>query len=205
AAPSDLRVTTIGADTVDLAWTCSSTNETGFIIERAPTAGGPFQEVARTMAPRYTDSGLAPGFYYYRVRAYNDQGTSAASNTALSSVSGSSVFINHAAGFADHDDLKANFAPATPTRPIFTGGLVRLTDGGGSEGGSVWTQTPGTGGRVPVTFFDTTFTLRQVPVTGAADGLTFTLQNSMDGANALGGLGGGLGYTGSKPSVGVHF
>jgi hypothetical protein len=150
AAPTDLRVTNIGADSVDLTWTCSSTNETGFIIERAPTAGGPFQEVARTMAPRYTDSGLAPGFYYYRVRAYNDQGTSAASNTALSSVSGSSVFINHAAGFADHDDLKANFAPATPTRPIFTGGLVRLTDGGGSEGGSVWTQTPGTGGRVPV-------------------------------------------------------
>src|SRR5262249_27912284 len=85
AGPGDLRVTTIGADTVDLAWTCSSTNETGFIIERAPTAGGPFHEVARTMAPRYTDSGLAPGFYFYQVRAYNDQGTSAASNTALAS------------------------------------------------------------------------------------------------------------------------
>src|SRR5262249_24653754 len=80
-----------------------------------------------------------------------------------------------------------------------------LTDGGGNEGGSVWTQTPGTGGRVPVTFFDTTFTLRQVPVTGAADGLAFTVQNSTDGVNALGGLGGGLGYTGITPSVAIYF
>jgi hypothetical protein len=208
AAPGNLQVTNIGADAVDLAWTCNSVNETGFIIERAPTAGGPFQEIVRTMAPRYTDSGLAPGFYFYRVRAYNDQGTSAASNTALAALGSmpvNSVFINHSAGFAAHGDLNANFAPATPTRPIFTGGLVRLTDGGGSEGGSVWTQTPGTGGRVPVTFFDTTFTLRQVPVTGAADGLTFAIQNSMAGVNALGGLGGGLGYTGLQPSVAIYF
>src|SRR5262249_2775525 len=80
-----------------------------------------------------------------------------------------------------------------------------VSDGGVSEGGSVWTQTPGTGGRVPVTFFDTTFTLRQNPVTGAADGATFTIQNSMDGVNALGGLGGGLGYTGLSPSVAIYF
>jgi hypothetical protein len=208
AAPSDLRVTNIGADAVDLAWTCSSTNETGFIIERAPTAGGPFQEIDRTMAPRYTDSGLDAGFYFYRVRAYNDQGNSAPSNTAFAAVGSAalnSVFINHSGGFANHDDLRANFAPATPPRPVFTSGLARLTDGGGSQGGSVWTQTPGTGGRVPVTFFDTTFTLRQVPITGAADGATFTIQNSMDGANALGGLGGGLGYTGISPSVAVYF
>jgi hypothetical protein len=208
AAPGNLQVTNIGADAVDLAWTCNSVNETGFIIERGPTAGGPFQEIAQTMAPRYTDSGLAPGFYFYRVRAYNGQGTSGASNTALAAVGGmalNSVFINHSGGFANHDDLNANFAPATPPRPVFTSGLVRLTDGGGSEGGSVWTQTPGMAGRVPVTFFDTTFTLRQVPVTGAADGLTFAIQNSTNGVNALGGLGGGLGYTGITPSVAVYF
>src|SRR5262249_58528870 len=118
---------------------------------------------------------------------------------------GNSVLIDHGGGFASHADLASNTDSNPPGHSVFVQGVARLTDGGGNEGGSVWTQTPGTGGRVPITFFDTTFTLRQVPVTGAADGLTFTLQNSMDGVNALGGLGGGLGYTGSKPSVGVHF
>jgi hypothetical protein len=203
AAPGNLRVTNVGATSVDLAWACNSVNETGFIIERAPTAGGPFQEIFRTMSPRYEDTGLAPGFYFYRVRAYNGQGTSAPSNTAIATVGGNSVLIDHSGGFTDHADLTANSNPAG--RSVFVSGLARLTDGGGNEGGSFWTQTAGTGGKVPISFFDTTFTLRQVPVTGAADGLTFAIQNSTNGTGALGGLGGGLGYTGLSPSVAVYF
>jgi hypothetical protein len=162
ATPGGVHVTSVGPDSVDLAWTCNSVNETGFIIERAPSAGGPFQEIARTMSPRYHDAGLAPGFYFYRVEAYNDQGASAPSNTALASVGGNSVFIDHSGGFADHADLASNTAPSPPGHPVFVQGVARLVDGGLNEGGSVWTQTPGTGGRVPITFFDTTFTLRQV-------------------------------------------
>jgi hypothetical protein len=203
AAPGNLRVTSVGASTVDLSWTCNSVNETGFIVERAPTAGGPFQEIARTMMPRYEDAGLTAGFYFYRVRAYNDQGASAPSNTALASIGTGSVVIDHSGGFASHADLAANTNPGG--RPIFVNGVARVTDGGLSQGGSVWTQTPGTGGRVPITFFDTTFTLRQVPVQGAADGFTFAIQNSPSGVNALGGLGGGLGYTGITPSVAIYF
>jgi hypothetical protein len=203
AAPGNLRVTTVGATSVNLAWSCNSVNETGFIIERAPTAGGPFQQIGTTMSPRFQDTALAPGFYFYRVRAYNGQGTSAPSNTAIATVGGNSVLIDHSDGFASNADLAANTNPAG--RTLFVNGLARLTDGGGNEGGSVWTQTPGTGGRVPIAFFDTTFTLRQVPVTGAADGLTFAIQNSTNGVNALGGLGGGLGYTGLTPSVAVYF
>jgi hypothetical protein len=205
AAPGGVQVTNVGPNAVDLAWTCNSVNETGFIIERAPSAGGPFQQIDRTMSPRYHDAGLAPGFYFYRVRAYNDQGASAPSVMALASVGGNSVSINHIAGFASHDDLASNTAPNPPDRPVFVQGVARLTDGGLGEGGSVWTRTSGTGGRVPITFFDTTFTLRQVPVTGAADGLTFAIQNSTAGVNALGGLGGGLGYTGITPSVAIYF
>jgi hypothetical protein len=206
AAPGNLRVTTVGATSVDLAWTCNSVNETGFIIQRAPSAGGPFQEIARTMSPRYHDAGLATGFYFYRVEAYNDQGTSAPSNTALASVGGNSVFIDHSGGFASHADLASNTDSNPPGHTVFVQGVARLTDGGGNEGGSVWTQTPGTGGRVPITFFDTTFNIRQVPVTGAADGLTFAIQNSTAGTSALGGLGGGLGYTTQvTPSVAIYF
>jgi hypothetical protein len=203
AAPSAVQVTNASANSVDLAWTCNSVNETGFIIERAPSGGGPFQEIDRSVSPHYHDAGLAAGFYFYRVRAYNDQGASAPSTTALAPVGGNSVLINHSGGFASHDDLAAN--TDTGTRTIFVNGVARLADGGLSQGGSVWTQTPGTGGRVPITFLDTTFTLRQTPVTGAADGLTFAIQNSTNGVKALGGLGGGLGYTGITPSVAVYF
>jgi hypothetical protein len=203
ATPGSVQVTNVGPDSVGLAWTCNSVNETGFIIERAPSAGGPFQEIARTMSPRYTDAGLASGFYFYRVRAYNDQGASAPSVIALASVGGNSAFINHSGGFGAHDDLSSNIEAGT--RPVFANGVAQLTDGGLGEGGSVWTQTAGTGGRVPITFIDTTFTLRQVPVQGAADGLTFAIQNNTNGIHALGGLGGGLGYTGIAPSVAIYF
>jgi hypothetical protein len=203
ATPGAAQVTNVASNAVDIAWTCNSANETGFIIERAPSAGGPFQEIARTMSPRYHDAGLTSGFYFYRIRAYNAQGASAPSKNALATVGGNSTFINHSAGFASHADLASN--TDTGTRPVFVNGITRLVDGGLGEGGSVWTQTPGTAGKVPISFLDTTFTLRQVPVTGAADGLTFAIQNSTNGTHALGGLGGGLGYTGITPSVAIYF
>src|SRR5262249_14454441 len=47
--------------------------------------------------------------------------------------------------------------------------------------------------------------VRSASQTNSADGLTFVLQASPDGAGALGGAGGGLGYTGISPSVAVMF
>jgi hypothetical protein len=205
AAPGAVQVTNIGPAAVDITWRCNSANETGFIIERAPSGGGPFQEIARTISPRYHDAGLAAGFYFYRVRAYNDQGASAPSSTALAAVGGNSVLLNHSDGFTSHPDLAANTAPNPPGRPVFVNGVARLTDGALNEIGSIWTQTPGTAGRVPITFFTTTFTLRDVNGTGSADGLTFTIQNASTGTAALGGGGGSLGYSGITPSVAVYF
>lgn len=49
------------------------------------------------------------------------------------------------------------------------------------------------------TFFTFTFTAQQV---GGADGLVFAVQNE---ANTAGGIGGGIGYLGITPSVGVEF
>src|SRR5262249_18294955 len=53
--------------------------------------------------------------------------------------------------------------------------------------------------------FTTSFTYRESPQVGAADGLTFIMQADPRGANAVGGAGGGLGYTGIANSIAVKF
>jgi hypothetical protein len=72
-----------------LTWTDNSTNEDGFIIERAPkpdSGSAPltsFAEVARVPANvvTYTDRNLPPSTAFsYRVLAYNAAGKSAPSN-----------------------------------------------------------------------------------------------------------------------------
>ena len=84
AAPSNLTATTASSSQINLAWTGNSGNETGFKIERS-TNGTSFTEIARVGAnsTTYTNTGLAAGRYYYRVRAYNSGGNSAYSNTAV--------------------------------------------------------------------------------------------------------------------------
>lgn len=43
------------------------------------------------------------------------------------------------------------------------------------------------------------------PAGGGADGLAFVVHGDTDGENALGGAGGGMGYTGITPSIAVEF
>lgn len=72
------------AATLRLAWSDNSNNEDGFKIERK-SSGGSFVEVARVGAnvTTYTDSNLAAGAAYcYTVRAFNDAGSSDATNAA---------------------------------------------------------------------------------------------------------------------------
>lgn len=67
-----------------LAWSDNSNNEDGFKIERM-SPGGSFVEVARVGAnvTTYTDSNLAAGAAYcYTVRAFNNAGSSDATNAA---------------------------------------------------------------------------------------------------------------------------
>lgn len=72
------------------------------------------------------------------------------------------------------------------------GNNLELTTATNSQTGSVFTQTafPVAGG------FDTTFTIRIAPATGAqgADGMTFCIQNALLGPIAIGTGGGELGY-----------
>jgi hypothetical protein len=90
-----------------------------------------------------------------------------------------------------------------------TGGVLRLTPVASSQIGSAFLTTP-----VPIsptTTFAAEFTI-QMGLNGVsscsddllswgADGMTFTVQSQ--GPTALGGLGGGMGYLGIAPSLGV--
>src|SRR5512147_491573 len=83
--PSGVFVTPTSATSTIVYWLDNSDNETGFRIERATAAGGPFTQITTAGADvtEYRNTGLsASTTYYYRVRAGNADGDSAYSNVA---------------------------------------------------------------------------------------------------------------------------
>lgn len=82
-APTNLLATLSAPTSVQLNWTDTSTNETGFSIERRIPSGS-FAQIT-TVGPNiggYLDTGLNNNTTYeYRVRAFNGVGNSAYSNT----------------------------------------------------------------------------------------------------------------------------
>jgi hypothetical protein len=77
-APSNLAASTISRSQINLTWKDKSTDETGFAIERSLNALS-FTLVATVPAntTQFSDTGLAANrLYYYRVRAYNNAGSS---------------------------------------------------------------------------------------------------------------------------------
>jgi hypothetical protein len=80
-----LTATTVSNTQIDLAWADSSSNETGFKIERKTGAAGTYAEVGTVGADvtNYSDTGLSANTeYFYRVRAHDAGGNSAYSNEA---------------------------------------------------------------------------------------------------------------------------
>lgn len=84
--PSGLLAQTGSTARIDLHWTDNAADELGYRIERAPDAAGvagAFVQIASVSAnaTSYSNLGLAANTkYWYRVRAYNDGGSSAYSN-----------------------------------------------------------------------------------------------------------------------------
>ncbi|MGB7947904.1 MAG: fibronectin type III domain-containing protein [Candidatus Binatia bacterium] len=77
-----------------LKWKDASSNETGFKVERALGTTGSFSQVGTVDAnvQSYTDPSVSSGkTYCYRVRAYNSNGSSTASNQACANVASTTV------------------------------------------------------------------------------------------------------------------
>jgi Concanavalin A-like lectin/glucanases superfamily/PA14 domain/Bacterial lectin/Immunoglobulin I-set domain len=83
--------------------------------------------------------------------------------------------------------------------PVISGTAVMLTDGIGNEDASVFLQYP-----QYISAFIASYTYQDVGG-GGADGMAFVLQNDPRGPSALGGGGGGLGYSGITPSAALEF
>src|SRR5439155_1689519 len=110
AAPSYLAATAVSSSQINLTWQDNAGNETGFKIERAPTASGTWVQIATVGASvtTYANTGLnASTTYYYRVRAYagkqNSSYAGVASATTLGvactvSITPSSASFNEASG-----------------------------------------------------------------------------------------------------------
>jgi hypothetical protein len=88
----------------------------------------------------------------------------------------------------------------TGTTPALQPAIARLTDGLGSEAGSIFTNS-----RLLDNVWTTTFLLKDTDVNNRADSLSFVLQNDPRGAKAVGGGGGGGGYSGIQNSLAVKF
>jgi hypothetical protein len=95
------------------------------------------------------------------------------------SSSGDVATIDFGGGFGNAQGMTLNGSAA------WSGTRLRLTNGGGSQAGSAFYNTP-----VNVQSFRTTFTFQLTQPN--ADGITFTIQNNQP--TALGGTGGGLGF-----------
>src|SRR5882672_4588873 len=76
AAPSNLAANAVSSSEIDLTWKDNSITEYGFKIERAPTSGGTWTQIATVGAgvTNYANTGLAASTTcYYRVRAYTQK------------------------------------------------------------------------------------------------------------------------------------
>ncbi len=87
-APTNLQAAAAGTSQINLTWTDTSTGESGFKVERAMAAGGPWTEIYRGTSANqtaYQAMGLSPNTtYYFQVRAFiNGVANSGASNVAF--------------------------------------------------------------------------------------------------------------------------
>jgi hypothetical protein len=85
SAPASLTATATATNRIDLSWTENSSAEAGFLLERAPAAGGPWIQIAQLQAnvTAFSDGDLYRGSTWnYRVLAFNAAGNSAYSAVA---------------------------------------------------------------------------------------------------------------------------
>jgi hypothetical protein len=188
-----LKLANVISTEIDLSWT--RTGNDHYNIERS-TDGVNFTTINQTPIPTavttYSDTGLLPGTYYYRVRSINvNPDESDVSNVVMTQLT--TDLIDHSGGFNANADLTTNGSA------VFADGFARLTVGAVNEAGTVFTNTT-----LSIANFTTSFTLRDHEGSDPrGEGLTFIIQ--ANGSTALGQGGGGLGYAGIGNSVAIKF
>lgn len=135
------------------------------------------------------------GRYALTVMATNGISPSATQNFTLNIV-GPDTFAAHP-NFNTNGLGWAMNGDAVNGGPGIANSSFTLTDGNGGENRSGWFRYP-----LYVGGFQASFTYQDIGGNGA-DGTAFVIQNSTAGTAALGGIGGGLGYSGIAPSVAV--
>ncbi|MGI5882945.1 MAG: fibronectin type III domain-containing protein [Dethiobacteria bacterium] len=92
--PSNLTASAVSETAISLIWSDNSYNETGFKIERSFTPDGTYY-LLTTVGPNvqtFTDTGLSrDATYWYRIRAYNENGDSYPSNVSGATTSSTSL------------------------------------------------------------------------------------------------------------------
>lgn len=107
-APTSLTAVAQSVSAIGLTWQDKSNNESGFQVERAISASGPFTLITTTLpgATTYTAGGLSAGTtYYFRVRATNAGGNSGYTNVASATTSGGTGNVSFTASLTSKGAL----------------------------------------------------------------------------------------------------
>ena len=192
AAPTNLTATPVSSVQINLSWQESDISAAGFYVEESTDGGATFNQITMTGSgiTSYSVIGLTAGATYsFRVRAFNVKGNSPYSNTATATTGHQAPGLDFSSGFAGAAGLLTLNGSAQ-----VSGTNLELTDGGGGEAGSAFSTST-----LPVQRFNSTFEFQLTNPN--ADGFTFTIQGQ--GATALGGTGGGLGYANDAGGGGI--
>jgi len=131
AAPTNLTANQLTTSGIQLNWTDSSPNETGFQIQRQDTASSAWAVVATVSkgVMTYTDANLpGAGQYSYQVLALNGGTTSAPSNSAsASTLQGPAAATGLQATILTSSQVQLSWADATNDATGFK--IARSTDG----------------------------------------------------------------------------
>lgn len=149
-APSNLLVTVLSSDRIDLTWQDNSNNETGFIIERKMGTNGIFSQVATLGAIAGSGSGgfyentylTANTNYCYRISAYNSAGYSTYSNVSCDTTYGNMPQPTVSTGSANNITLNSVTLNGTVNpNGLSTGGFFQYgttTSYGSTTASQVW-------------------------------------------------------------------